>query len=480
MATVDELVTRAAAAAAAWGRTSPAQRADALDAIAAALDAAGPDLVPIAMRETHLPEARLVGELGRTTFQLRLLAQEVRAGHYLDATIDPADDGWQPVPRPDLRRVNVPLGPVVVFAAGNFPFAFSVAGGDTASALGVGCPVLVKAHPGHLELSAATAAVVSTALDRAGAPDGTFALVVGEEEGRAVLTHPLVRAGAFTGSLRGGRALFDLAQRREVPIPFHAEMGSVNPVVVTRDAAAAHRERILTGFVESYTLGQGQLCTKPGLLLLPRGAVTEQELRDAVRRQPGGMPLLSDAIHAGYVRSLQHLREHPAVTDVSADQDATATAPTPTLLATDTAALLVHPELVEEAFGPASLVVWYDTDADLHAVLAALPGQLTATVQAVGDEPELPELLRLLAGTAGRVVVNGWPTGVAVSYAMHHGGPYPATTSPAHTSVGTGALTRFTRPITFQGVPDALLPPELQDANPLRLPRRVDGALPEV
>lgn len=472
---VAELAALASDAATTWGRAGPTQRADALEHVAAALDAAAQQLIPIAQRETHLPETRLVSELGRTTFQLRLLAQAARDGLYLDATIDHADDSWQPVARPDLRRLNQPVGPVVVFAAGNFPFAFSIAGSDTASALAVGCPVLVKAHPGHLELSHATARIVEAVLDRVGAPTGTFALIVGDAAGRSALAHPLVRAGAFTGSLRGGRTLFDLAQARDEPIPFFAEMGSVNPVVVTRDAAAAHSEQILAGFAESYTLGQGQFCTKPGLLLLPRDAVAEQDLRDAVSPQRGGLPLLSAAIHSGYVNSLLHLRSHPHVTVISADEQATANSPTPTLLATDSSAVLNHPELLEEAFGPASLVVWYDGKADLFAVLAAMPGQLTATVQAVGDEPELPELLRVLAGTAGRVIVNGWPTGVAVTHAMHHGGPYPATTSPAHTSVGTSALGRFTRPVSYQNVPDRLLPPELQDANPLRLPRRVNG-----
>jgi NADP-dependent aldehyde dehydrogenase len=474
---VEQLVALASTAARGWGRTTPDQRATALERIATRLDGAADELVPLAQRETHLPEARLRSELGRTTFQLRLLAEAAREGSYLDATLDSADPDWKPVARPDLRRVNLPVGPVVVFAAGNFPFAFSVAGGDTASALAVGCPVLAKAHPGHLDLSVATAEIVRSALEQAGAPAGTFALLVGDEAGRAALTHPLVRAGAFTGSLRGGRTLYDLAQSRPEPIPFYAEMGSVNPVVVTRAAAATRLPEVLGGYAVSFTLGQGQFCTKPGVLLLPREAAGEQDLVDAVSRQPGGAPLLSDAIHAGFVRVLGQLRKHPRVTVVSASESATASSPTPTLLATDAADVLCHPELLEEVFGPASLVVRYDDEDQLLAVLAALPGQLTATVQAVGDEPELPELLAALTARAGRVIVNGWPTGVAVTHAMHHGGPYPATTSSAHTSVGTGSLGRFTRPVSYQNVPDGLLPPELQDANPLRLPRRVDGEL---
>lgn len=476
---VARLVELASTAARTWGRTCPEQRAGALDQIALGLERATDRLVPVAQAETHLPEARLVSELGRTTFQLRLLAQAVREGSYLDATLDHADVDWQPVARPDLRKVNVPVGPVVVFAAGNFPFAFSVAGGDTASALAVGCPVLVKAHPGHLELSRATADVVAAALAEAGAPEGTFALVVGDEAGRAALTHRLVKAGAFTGSLRGGRALYDLAQSRPEPIPFYAEMGSVNPVVVTRAAATTRLSEVLSGYAESFTLGQGQLCTKPGVLLLPRATASERDLVHAVTGRPVGTPMLSDVIHSGYVRALQALREHDRVTVLSADDAGTATSPTPTLLATDAAEALRHPELLEEVFGPASLVVWYDEDDELLAVLAALPGQLTATVQALGDEPELPELLAVLAERAGRVILNGWPTGVTVTHAMHHGGPYPATTAPAHTSVGTSSLARFTRPVSYQNVPDSLLPLELQDANPLRLPRRTNGELRE-
>lgn len=474
---VAALATRASSAASAWGRTTPAERARALEHIAAALDMAAPQLIPLAERETHLPEARLMSEIGRTTFQLRLLGQAVREGSYLDVTIDHADDKWQPVARPDLRRLNQPVGPVVVFAAGNFPFAFSVAGSDTASALGVGCPVLLKAHPGHLELTSVTAGLVDDALDRAGAPAGTFALIAGDSAGRAALTHPLIRGGAFTGSLRTGRVLFDLAQARDAPIPFYAEMGSVNPVVVTRAAASARAREILEGYGQSFTLSQGQLCTKPGLLLLPRGAVTEQDLRDSVLRHPGRLPLLNDTGHSGYLRSLEQLRRHPQVEIICADKQATAASPTPTLLATDTAAVLAYPELLEEVFGPTSLVVWYDGDTDLFALLAALPGQLTATVQALGEEAELPDLLSAVTAIAGRVIVNGWPTGVAVTHAMHHGGPYPAAASPSHTSVGPAALARFTRPVSYQDVPDRLLPPALQHDNPLRLPRRVDGAL---
>jgi NADP-dependent aldehyde dehydrogenase len=475
---VRQLVAQASTAAQGWAGATPGHRSAALEHVAAALEEAAGELLPLAEHETHLPAARLASELGRTTFQLRLLGDEARAGSYLDASVDLEDPAWTPAPRPDVRSINVPVGPAVVFAAGNFPFAFSVAGGDTASALVVGCPVLVKAHPGHLELSRATARVVQTALERAGAPTGTFALLVGDQAGRAALTHPAVKAGAFTGSLNGGRFLFDLAQSRPEPIPFYAEMGSLNPVVVTTAAATARLDEVLAGYAESFTLWQGQLCTKPGLLLLPRDAASDQDLRTALGSSSAA-PLLSAATHAGFVRGLQQLRAHPCVTTVSADERATEPSPTPTLLATTVTALLEHPELLEEVFGPASLVAWYEDETQLLELFATLPGQLTATLQAIGNEPGLPDLLSGLAARAGRVIVNGWPTGVAVTHAMHHGGPYPATTSAAHTSVGTGSLRRFTRPVSYQGVPDHLLPPGLQDANPLRLSRRVDGAFRE-
>ena len=470
------LVEQARTAAATWAGSVPAARAALLDAIASALDASGERLVAIAAEETHLTTARLTGELERTTMQLRLLATTVRDGGYLGASIDPPRADWRPAPRPDLRKVNRPVGPVVVFAAGNFPLAFSVAGGDTASALAAGCPVLLKAHPGHLALSRATAEVVLAALREVGAPDGTFALLVGDEAGRRALTHPDVKAGAFTGSARGGRALHDLAQSRPEPIPFHAEMGSVNPVVVTPEAALARGQEVVDGFVASFSLSQGQLCTKPGVLLLPAEGITDEQLRHAVAGRIGA-PLLNDVTRDRYLDTLGVLSAHDHVQVIALGPDATGHEPAPALLGTDALSVLDDPTLLDEAFGPASLVVRYADEDDLHALLDVLPGQLTATVQCLGDEPGLHRLLETLADRAGRVVVNGWPTGVAVTHAMHHGGPYPASTAAMHTSVGTDAIVRFTRPVCYQDVPDHLLPAELQDANPLGIPRRVDGQL---
>lgn len=469
------LLDGSAAAAGPWAALPPGARAAAIRHVADELDAASSVLVPIAADETHLPVARLKGEVVRTTSQLRLFAEVLEDGAYLEVTIDHPDGGWPSGPRPDVRRMLTPLGPAVVFAASNFPFAFSVAGGDTASALAAGCPVVVKAHPGHPRLSAATAEVVTAALGRAGAPEGTFALISGEDAGRAAVVDPRIRVGAFTGSQRGGRALWDLAASRPDPIPFYAELGSLNPVFVTPGAAAARCDEIVAGFVASYTFGAGQLCTKPGLLFVPAELLDIDVVADAVR-SVAAAPLLNEHIRTGYDAVLSALRAHPAVRTVVDGSDGEA--PSPTLLATTAAELLTgRADLLVECFGPASIVVTYDDEPELLAAAAAFDGQLTATLHALDDDPAAPILLDLLSRCAGRVVWNGWPTGVSVTWAMQHGGPWPATTTPTTTSVGTAAIGRFVRPVAYQGVPDALLPAGLQEANPLRLPRRVDGHL---
>ncbi|GAA3562005.1 aldehyde dehydrogenase (NADP(+)) [Microlunatus spumicola] len=473
---VPELVAAAVAAGQRWAATSRADRAGVLDAVADALDAAGDDLVPLAMAESHLPEGRLRGELQRTTFQLRLFGEVLREGAYLDVRVDHADPAWpMGAPRPDLRRTQVPLGPVVVFAAVNFPFAFSVAGGDTASALAAGCPVLLKAHPGHLRLSVATADVVRGALTAAGAPDDLFTLLVGDEAGRAALTDPGVQAGAFTGSTVGGRTLFDLATSRPVPIPFFGELGSVNPVFVTRAAAEARGPEIASQAVASFTLGVGQFCTKPGVLLVPEGSSVLEALRTA--ELPGAAPMLSDRMVSGHNRVRHELEELPHVSVLARSADGEDATPGPTVLLTDVASLLADvEELFRECFGPTLLVATYAGEADLLALAQAIDGQLTASV--FGEESDVPalgELVTVLGTKAGRLLWNGWPTGVSVTYAQQHGGPYPATTAPSTTSVGTAAIDRFLRPVAFQGFPQALLPAELRDAA--ALPTRVDGTL---
>ena len=422
-------------------------------------------------------EARLTGEVARTTGQLRLFAAVIRDGGYLEAIIDHARPEATP-PQPELRRLLVPIGPVAVYAASNFPFAFSVAGGDTASALAVGCPVIVKAHGGHPELSRRTAEIVGDALTGAGAPAGAFGLVEGFEAGRALVQHPGIKAAGFTGSLTGGRALFDLANARPAPIPFYAELGSVNPVVITPAAVAdsGPRAELATGLVGSFTLGAGQFCTNPGVVLVPAGAGFEDDVAEAmVGAKPA--PLLNDRIEQGFASGLDVLVRHPSV-EVIARREAgsSAQAPAPTVLATTAAAVVADPEtLLAECFGPVTVLVRYADEAERDAVLGALEGSLTATVHAAPGE-DVRRLAETLAGSAGRVLFGGWPTGVAVTWSQQHGGPWPATTS-IHTSVGATAARRFQRPVVFQDAPDSVLPAALQEVNPLGIPRRVDGVL---
>lgn len=471
-AELDMTLERAATALPLLAGFTPEERAVLLRTIAEVLDAAADELVPLAMAEAHYPEARCRGELARTTFQLRLFADVLEEGSFLGVAVDPADPDWG-TPRPDVRRLMLPLGPVVVFGASNFPFAFATAGGDTASALAAGCPVVVKAHPGHLGLARRTADLIAVALAEAGAPDGTFALVEGMEAGRLAVTHPLTRAVGFTGSVTGGRALYDLAVSRPDPIPFYGELGSVNPVFVTSAAAAARGDEILSGYAESATLGAGQFCTKPGVLLLPEETDLSPLTGELAARDPA--PLLNDRVEEGFADALGTLADHP-VTEVLVRGGPTDQGWTPTLLRTDLDSLIEHADvLLEECFGPATLVVTYEDERRLLEVGAALRGQLTVTVHGEETDPLSPALLSMGSSLAGRVIWNGWPTGVAVTHAMTHGGPYPATTAPSHTSVGTAAIHRFLRPVSFQSVPQSLLPRALRDDNPLGVPRRVNG-----
>lgn len=471
---LEDLLASAAAAAAPMRATAAATRATALRAVAQALDVAVGELVEIAATETALPEGRLAGEVARTTAQLRMFAAGLEEGSWLDVVIDTATP--DPVPRPDLRRVQLPVGPVLVFAAGNFPFAFSVAGGDVASALAAGCPVVVKTHPGHPLTSQRTAAIVTEALSSAGLPPGSFALVHGEAAGVAALRDPRITAASFTGSEAGGRALFDIACAREVPIPFFAEMGSLNPVFVSAGAVAARGNEIAAGYVASFTLGVGQFCTKPGLLFLPRVHGLTAALVDAVRAVPPGR-MLQDRIQDAHRAGRAALAARPGVrTLVEGELGAGYTGAA--LLATDVPSLLGdRAGILTECFGPTSILVEYDdTDAVLDAA-RLFPGCLTATVHAEAGEDFGARLVPELATRAGRLVWNAWPTGVAVSWAMHHGGPYPSTTAPAHTSVGMAAIRRFLRPVCYQDHPQDLLPEVLRDANAAGIPRRIDGRL---
>jgi len=465
---LDQVLGDAATASAGWAELVPSLRSARLREAADALDAAAATLVPLAMAESRLPQPRLDGELARTTWQLRLFAEVLEEGSWLGVVIDHADPDWPAAPRADLRRMLIPVGPVVVFGASNFPFAFSVAGGDTASALAAGCPVVHKAHPGHPRLAAATARILAEVLDQ-----GVFTIIYSEEAGRAAVTDPRIRAAAFTGSLAAGRALFDLAATRPDPIPFYGELGSLNPVFVTAAALAARRQEIMQGYVASYTLGAGQFCTKPGLLIVPDSTLAD-DLVTALAELPASS-LLTERIAAGFAAGLRTLQRVPGVR-TAVDGPTASDAAGPALLATTVPELLAHAgELLSECFGPVSIVASYSDEAELLAAARAIDGQLTATVHAEHDDAVAAPLLALLRERCGRLLWNQWPTGVAVTWAMQHGGPYPATTAAAHTSVGAAAIERFLRPVTYQSVPDELLPPPLREDNPLRLPRRVDG-----
>lgn len=475
---LDAVLDTAGAASRPLAELRPAQRAGMLRAVADALDAATEELIPLADAETQLGHTRLRGELVRTTFQLRLFGDVLDEGTYLGATIDSPQDSWPSGPRPDLRRMLVSLGPVVVFAASNFPFAFSVAGGDTASALAAGCPVVLKTHPGHPRLSERTGQIVIDALRAAGAPDGTFALISGDEAGRSAVQDPRIRAGAFTGSHRGGRALFDMATARPDPIPFYAEMGSVNPAFVTPAAAAERATQIAEGYLGSVTLGTGQFCTKPGLLFVPsQYADTFEQALSSLLGERTGTPMLNDRIERGFWDTLGTLAQHPAA-QVLARGRSTNQGPTPTLLRTNATELAQHrDELLQECFGPAAILVAYSGQQDLLEAVRLFEGELTAAVHGNVDEAIAARMFTELRERAGRLVWNGWPTGVSVSHAMQHGGPYPSTTTPTSTSVGTSAIDRFLRPVCYQNAPHAVLPEALLDENPLSIPRRVDGTL---
>ncbi|MFJ9614543.1 aldehyde dehydrogenase (NADP(+)) [Streptomyces noursei] len=466
------------------------RRAALLRRAAALLEADADPVVADADAETALGVPRLTGELARTAYQLRSFADLVDEGAFLDVRIDHADPGLAP-PRPDLRRYKIPLGVVAVYAASNFPLAFSVPGGDTASALAAGCPVVVKAHPDHPATSERCAALLRRAATETGLPADTVVLVHGFRAGLDLVRHPLVTAAGFTGSIRGGRALYDAAAARPHPIPFHGELGSLNPVVVTEAAAGERADEIGTGLAGSMTLGTGQFCVKPGLVLVPDGPHGDRLLAAltaaAGATGPGVMldHRMRDAFLAGIHERAQLPDVQAPLRPVAEDGGHTVGAAVLTVDAARLAAPGPHDLLLEECFGPVTVLARCADEDEVTALLARVPGTLSATLQlsaaeSAGTDPagRGARLLAAVTPLAGRVVVNGWPTGVAVAPAQHHGGPYPATTSTA-TSVGATAVERWLRPVAYQDTPPALLPPELRDANPLGLPRRVDGRAEE-
>lgn len=467
-----------------FAAVEPAVRARLLRTIADGLVALGDDLVQRVTAETALPAARVQNERARTVLQLQQFAALVEDGSWVDASIDRGDPARTPQPKPDLRRMLVPLGPVAVFGASNFPLAYSVAGGDTASALAAGCPVVVKGHPAHPGTSEMVARVVGAAVRTLGLPPGTFSLLHGRSHavGEALVRHAAIAAVGFTGSHQGGRALFDLAAARPRPIPVFAEMGSMNPVFVLPRALAEHGERIAEQLAASALLANGQFCTSPGMVVWQAGPGAEafaRVLREKVGAAAAGATV-HGTIRTGFQKALAEVAALPVTTVARGGPGAAATAVCPTLLQANVAAVLQHPRLRTEIYGPAVLAVPCDAPHEMLAIARALDGHLTATVHGIGDDfAEHAELLAVLRTKCGRLIANGVPTGVEVCSSMVHGGPYPASTDARFSAVGTTSIRRWARPACWQDWPDAALPPELRDGNPRGVRRMVDGQAEE-
>ena len=444
--------------------TSSEQRAHFLDTIADNVAALGEVAIARAQAETALPQARLSGEVIRTANQLRLFASELRDGRWQGLRMDPAQPDRKPLPRPDLRLRKIPLGPVAVFGASNFPFAFSVAGGDTAAALAAGCPVVVKAHPAHPGTSELVAAAIIAAIKACSLPDGVFSMVAGPSNtlGAALVANPHIKAVGFTGSRQGGLALMEIAARRAEPIPVYAEMSSINPVILLPQALERRAEALAEAFLNSLTMGVGQFCTNPGLLV----ALESPALERFTRAVADGLPqksattMLTPGIFANYSSGVARLRSDPHAKAVGAGAESQSPNCGQAFLFSVTAAdFLLSPKLAQELFGPSSLLVCCNSEQQLHTVMEALEGQLTATLQLdKGDHALARDLLPILERKAGRILANGWPTGVEVAHAMVHGGPFPATSDGRSTSVGTLAIDRFLRPVCYQDLPRELLP----------------------
>jgi NADP-dependent aldehyde dehydrogenase len=470
----------AAAAADEFAALEPEARARFIDAAAEAILTIGDVLVETAMAESGLPRPRLEGERMRTVNQLRMFAAEVRDGRWLDVTIDPALPERAP-PRSDLRRVNQALGPVAVFGASNFPLAFSVAGGDTAAAFAAGCPVVVKGHPAHPGTGELVARAVRAAVAECGLPEGVFSYLPGRsnELGGALVADPRIKAVGFTGSRGGGLALMAIAAKRPEPIPVYAEMSSINPVVLMPGALASRAEALGAAFVGSLTLGAGQFCTNPGLVIALGGSGLDQFVAAAAAALEAVEPpvMLTPGIHAAYAAGVAALDAAPSAARVGSGKPSTPNRCSGALFQTSAADFIADKALGHEVFGAAAVIVRCADLAEAALVIASLEGQLTATIQLDdADAGAASNILPLLAAKVGRVLANGWPTGVEVTHAMVHGGPFPATSDGRSTSVGTLAMARFLRPVCYQDIPDALLPPPVQEANPWKLPRRIDGS----
>lgn len=478
---VDLAVHKAHDAFKVYRRLSDKQKAQFLEKVAEEILLIGDVLLDTASLETALPTARLQGERSRTIGQLQLFANLLKEGSWVNARIDMAQPDRTPLPKPDIRQMEVPLGPVAIFGASNFPLAFSVAGGDTVSALAAGCPVVFKAHPAH----PATCELVGTAILKAAQacqlPDGVFSMVHGltHEPGMALVTHPLIQAVGFTGSFRGGKAIYDAAVRRNTPIPVYAEMGSTNPVFILPEALAQRKQSLVSGLTGSITLGVGQFCTNPGVIVTENSGESEafiEMLASSVEGSPSGV-MLTAVIKNTYQKGIEHLSMNPDVNVLAGSLPHTSdTEVSSYLLETTAQAAIENPALLEEVFGPSSLHVQARSKEEVLKLAENLQGHLTATIHGTeNDLREYAELIDILTQKVGRIIINGYPTGVEVTHAMTHGGPFPATTDSRSTSVGTNAIYRFVRPVSFQDLPQFLLPEALRDTNPLGIWRMVNG-----
>jgi NADP-dependent aldehyde dehydrogenase len=478
---LDLVMSNARAAFVPFRNTSGTQRAAFLESIIKEIESLGDVLIKKAIEETNLPEPRLAGERARTCNQLRQFAELLKEGSWVEARIDTAIPNRAPLPKPDIRKMLVPIGPVVVFGASNFPFAYSTAGVDTCSALAAGCPVVLKAHPAHQQTSELVAGAIVKAIGSSNMHPHVFQHVHGNsfEVGKMLVQHVETKAVGFTGSFTGGKALLDYAMQRTEPIPVFAEMGSINPVIILPGAAKNQTEKIAEQYAASITQSVGQFCTNPGLLL----GLKNDDLKNLANTLGQKMEKIAPALmlHPGISKSFYTKRAHAlAQQSVNVVAQATTQQPVnmgvPTLATVDAKHFASNPALLEEVFGPYSLLVQADTMDELKKAVTQIPGQLTCTI--IGDESELEQhrdFIQLVMERAGRVIINGVPTGVEVCPAMHHGGPFPSTTDSRFTSVGTDAIKRFVRPVSFQNFPDSLLPDELKNENPLKIGRLVNG-----
>jgi 2,5-dioxopentanoate dehydrogenase len=478
---INEAIEKASEAFQQYRNKTGKEKADFLETIADEIIALDTSLITRAMEETGLPEARLTGERGRTVGQLKLFAQLLREGSWVNARIDIADAERKPLPKPDVRSMEKAIGPVGVFGASNFPLAFSVAGGDTVSALAAGCPVVFKAHPAHPGTCELVGIAIQKAIKKTGMPEGTFSMVNGRstEVGMALVRHPSIRAIGFIGSFFGGKALFDEANRRPEPIPVYAEMGSVNPVFILPRILKEKGEKIAQDLAGSVTLGVGQFCTNPGLVFIQQSD-EENKFRINLSKQVNEIAagvMLTSGIQNNYKKGIEKLSGVEGVAVLAKGKtEGEGSRGTPHVLHATAALFLQKHELEEEVFGPSTLAITANNKEELFQAAKKLGGHITATIHGTGEDlTEYAELINILEQKVGRVLINGYPTGVEVCHAMVHGGPYPATTDSRTTSVGTLAIHRFTRPVCYQNFPQSLLPAELKDDNPLGISRLVNG-----